>query len=608
MKKGFFKRLAVAFCIGVGCMGLLTACGSDPKDPTPESKTYTLVFDADDNANTQNITKTIEKTALNDKSEWPAVEDKDGYAGEWVVKEKVGDTYTLIANHGDGSMQDPYLVKNETQFKKMADSVSLETQAADIKYYKNEQLSTSADSDTKVTTTKYATVDVEKIEKDGVTTWQYVTRKQYFRLVDDINFSDVTIDASGYSSIELDGAKYNTFTNAVEGQYSLNNVGPSVFTDGNVFNIVVDSKYANFNINLDQKVITLVYYTSGGFYNKDTAQERRDHTQFINLKVGSNGSAVEIDQTTNNKSAFISHIMHDASFTMKDCEMNVEKINSRSGYSGIFVGGYPKTDGAVRFENCTNNADITSTGSIGIFFGNDTYKTNGNLDSNITIINCKNSGTLIGDQRSHVLTPFLNNGNQTATRFNENDAKSLDNGEAGKFEHINSGSFTAKEFKVATIEDNSIILPSEELDLETDKTYTIIVNVENCLHGLGEDGQISNNNGSFTTNINISYELIVEDEVEDFVLEDIYCSVVDVTTYCEKYDIDPETIQWQEDPSCQYYWDIDHHCFVINTLEYKSVMKTDTKAGNNVRYSVAVMDGNSLVDLFKVEHKINELV
>ena len=73
-------------------------------------------------------------------------------------------------------------------------------------------------------------VEVNSSTKNSIKTWTYETNKQYFRLVNDINFNSATIASAGYSSFELDGTKYNVFTQNEEGKYKLNNVSKETFT------------------------------------------------------------------------------------------------------------------------------------------------------------------------------------------------------------------------------------------------------------------------------------------------------------------------------------------------------------------------------------------
>lgn len=603
MKKNFFKKIIMGSVLAVGCLGLLTACGED-KDPKKPTTTYTLVFDADNNEATTNVSKIVNKADLNDKSEWPIIEEQDGYAGEWSLKGWKGNTATLIAKYGTGSEQNPYLISNETQFRKMAESVSKQLQAEQTTYLKGGEVSTSSDYDEVVTQSKYATVEVNSSTKNSVKTWTYQTNKQYFRLIDDINFSTATIAASGYSSFALDGTKYNVFTQEAEGKYKLKNVSKTTFTSGKMFNIIVDTTVSNVDISLINDLVQIASYTSGGVYNKGLENERRDTANFLNIKIDSNGAP--ISQLGDNSSAFISHVMHDSSFNIKNCVMDVTKINSSASYAGIFVGGYPKTDGKVTFENCVNNTDITSTGAIGFFFGNDSYKAN-NINQNIhEMINCVNTGTLIGSEKSHILATFQNNGS-SVIRFNEAEVKSLDGGVDGKFVHSNGGSLTALKFKDATIVNNNLVLPAASLSLENGKTYTIVVNVENALHHLDwEDGD-KKVYSSFTTNIPITFSLTINGEYEDFAMEDIYCSVTDVEQYCEKYSVDAATIQWNNNANCEYYWDKTNHIYVINTTDYFGVMKTGDSVGNYVRYTIAVKDGDTINSIFIATPKENVL-
>ncbi len=603
MKKDILKKIALGSLAAICCTGMFTACGNNDGDK--ENSSYTLVFDEDNDSSTKNVVKKIDKKDLNDQTNWPVLEDENGYARQWVLKGWKNDTATLIAKGGNGTQENPYLISTEEHFKKMADSVSALTSSEEVDYYQGDTKVPSSDTyDKVVKTTGYATVNVVSAEKSGVKTWTYETSKQYFRLINDIVFDSQVITATGYSSFVLDGAKTNVFTNDNEGNYKLSNVNPTNFPSGYIFNIIVDTTIKNLDVSLADSVVGLAFYTSGGVYNEGA---RRDTTKFENITIDSNGAP--INQQGTNKSAFISHVMHDASFDITNCTMDVTKINSTSSWSGIFVGGYPKTDGKVTFRNCVNNADVTTTGSIGIFFGNDTYKTNTIVQNIHEVINCTNNGVIIGNKKSHVLVPFENTGNQTETHYTEAETKVLDaeGGVDGKF--INNGSFIALDASEAQISDYNIIIPSTFLtSLQDGKTYSIVVTVENALHKLESELVDKKIYSSLTTNIPISYTLTVDGAVTtNFVMQDIYCSVLDVTKYCDEYGVNPQSIEWTDAGSCEYYLDKTNHCYVINTTEYFSVMKTGTSYGNNVRFSIVIKDGDEIVSFFSVTPKENTL-
>ncbi len=637
----FTKGFVFGACL-LGAVGALSACKQTPEEPKAE--TYTLIFDADNNTETTNIVMTIPKNALNDRTNWPIIADKNGWAGEWKFIGWEDNTATLFANYGDGSEENPYLIGNELSFKKMVDYVGTKIKE-EVKYYKNQVESTVDDYDTKDTITTYATVITHYIQPTtGSATWEFETNKKFFRLVNDINFELTEIAPSGYSSFVLDGGIYNPFNGNYEGDYELNNVNESIFSSGKIFDIIVDSEIKNINVNLNEQVVSLVSYTRGGVYNAGTDEERRDTAVLKNITIDSNGQT--ITQTGNNESAFIGHVMTEANLLMEDCVMDVAKINSNSEWAGIFVGGYPRTNGKVTFKNCVNNADVTSTGNLGIFFGNDTWKTNTTDREKYIheIINCKNTGNLIGNEKSHILVGFDRTGNQNPlTRFTIQEVTSLDeyrtefngddepisvrNYEEGENklykknsddEYIldesgnkilvftNEGTFTRMEYKTAEIDGNNIILPASSLELEEGKTYTVTVNVENAL--LKFENGVLVNKGTFTTNIVVSCDITTESLTDGkFVIEDIYSSVADVTSYCEKYSIDAKTIEWADGGTCEYYWDKVNHCFVINTTEYGALMKNETNSSSNVvRFSIALMNGDNIIDIYTVDDKTNQ--
>ena len=386
--------------------------------PPVVSTTYKLIFDADNNSATTNEEKTIEKTAINDKSNWPTLTDKNGYSGEWVKKSQDGDTITLIPNYGDGTKEDPYLIRNMSQFKTMlATSVNYQEIITEGNY--NEYTTPDSIENYGVRKIeKYDTVEIiyywtgkdtstsSSIKPSWVDAMEAPTNKICYRLIADIDFGSLNEDTStlgGKISLELDGGCYDLDGNLID-NYALNNLSSDKckYTsgskagatasayEGKIFHTLISSTIKNIDLNVKSSMAALTYMVKG-------------ETIFENIVVNSvNNTSFEYGSTTN-ASSFVNFVSRGADFTMKNCVNNVD-INAEGGYFGIFVGGYAQYGSTVIFDGCINNGDVMTGGNVGMFFGS-----NNTTPSAYNIINCVNNGTNMGNSNSHILVPKVNN-------------------------------------------------------------------------------------------------------------------------------------------------------------------------------------------------------
>lgn len=362
--------LATISTMGVGMVG----CGKTP----PPSTKYNVTFDADNNMDTDNIIKEINKTDLMDTSNWPTLpaDSSTGFAGEWVKATWQGDNIKLIANYGDGTEQNPYLVSTADQFKKMVDISSTTS---------------------------------------------------HFRLLNDIDVS--TLQETLYSSscsISLDGGKYDLEGNLI-GRFTLQKLDTKAgLTNGDgetfIFATAVDATFKNLNITYNEKVVSLVENVLEG------------KTTFENITTFAEGAFVNAMV-----SPYVFRIKNTGEVVFKNCVNNADIVCGKD-YIGLFVGNYAMgSDVKVTFDTCVNNGNITIAGTVGMLFGNSAHrpglKEQGIENGKLIVINCKNTGIFASSESSHILCPGnAVNGNPDC--YEASDYEYFDTTIEGKIENI----------------------------------------------------------------------------------------------------------------------------------------------------------------------------
>ncbi|MBQ3158477.1 MAG: hypothetical protein IJB98_02165, partial [Clostridia bacterium] len=475
MKNRFFKLIVAGVCL-FSSVGFLTACDEEPvtppennppeqeqtqENPPAQTTTYTLIFDEDNNPQTTNTTKTIEKTAINNRSTWPTLAEKDGYAGEWVKKSQDGDTITLIANYGDGSAENPYLIGTVQQLENMINSTKSFNEV-----YTSASYNVTTEANAKRKVVHYNTVDIAYVKDSSSTpskaSWTLLhcvpTNKLHVRLVSDIDVSSFSeASVGGAVSIVFDGAKYDLDGNIID-TYALNKVSASAFSyyyyaskatySGNMFEMIVDSTFKNLEINLTDTVAGFAFMARDG------------QTTLENITVNSTESITK----GNNSSAFVSHIMSNCDFRFINCTNNADYEGISGSYNGIFVGGYAVYGTSVSFTNCINNGNIVTGGTCGFFFGNSSYK-----PTNLTVKNCINNGIMIGDQRSHILVPLVDATRNGEDKYNDTNAVVYDTTVEGEF--TQNGEFLKlSSTSTVSVSGNDLIISNSSANL-TAGTY-----------------------------------------------------------------------------------------------------------------------------------------
>lgn len=571
------KKIAL-ICMCIMCsLTVFVGCGETPPpdnsgDPPPtqtpgpgttpppvESTTYKLIFDEDNNSATTNVEKTINKTDINNRSTWPTLAHKNGFAGEWVKKSQNGDNITLIPNYGDGTEEDPYLVANMTQFKSiLASSVNYKQIYTEGNYYEY-TTPDSIDAYGVRRIDQYDTCEIvyywtgkdtstsSSIKPSWVDAMEAPTNRMCYRLVADLDFgalNDETATVGGKISLELDGGIYDLDGNLI-GSHALNNLDETKckYTSGSManaaatsyngalFHTLVSSTIKNIELNQKSKIVTI-------------ATQIKGETTYENIVINAvNDTQIEYATGNNNESPFVNYVMRGADFTMKNCVSNID-INSETGYFGIFVGGYAQYGSTVRFKGCVNNGDVITSGHVGMFFGS-----NNTTPSAYSIVDCVNNGVIMGNANSHILASKVNN--ETGKGFNgfykDADAEArtvaYDETVPGRFTQ-NGSLIRYTSTSVASVIGNDLVITNSEGNL-TAGTYEITIH--RSMWKVDRTGTrrfyipIATGEVDGTTNT--------------ITIEDVFYNVIDANSFVEDGNTIPLDAEWHEfDSDGVYTW------------------------------------------------------
>ena len=379
--------LATVATAGVGLVGC--------KNGEP-GKNYYLTFDEDNNPATHNETKTVLKTDINNFEAFPELEADPvtGFAGEWKYKSWNGDSITLIASYGDGTEQNPYLVKTAEQFKLVLDNYC--SQVSTKFYASTGDVATGTEAEEANALVKvevFKTFAITYIRTATSEAWPTqgenvildVTNKLHIRLIGDVDLTTLSSYKCGdYVSISLDAGKYDLKGNLID-RYEIKASG---IMSSSLFNYAEDSIIKNLNFNLSEEAAKLIFATRFG------------ELKFENVTINSEDNFVNVHANNGNYSPFISHILRKSNTVFKNCTNNVNFMCS-SKNMGIFVGGYGTANATITFDTCVNNGDVKCATAAGMFIGNRTY------NPTINIVNCKNTGDFTSKLASHVLAGHI---------------------------------------------------------------------------------------------------------------------------------------------------------------------------------------------------------
>ncbi len=208
-----------------------------------------------------------------------------------------------------------------------------------------------------------------------------VTNKRYIQLANDIDLTNSTINTKFIGSIVLDGGIYDAEGNLIV-KRTLTVSEENLGNDGYIFNTAYDSIFKNINLCIDGDMAGLVTYTRGEYVTFEN----------VTISTPTEGSYINVDSADNNESPFMVFNYADK-LNFINCANEANYLSTAS-YYGIFVGGYCVGGrGEVTFDNCSNSGDIHTFGTVGILFGNGTYRPTGG-DNGYVINNFVNTGTI----------------------------------------------------------------------------------------------------------------------------------------------------------------------------------------------------------------------
>ena len=552
MKKKFMAG-AIAGLMAFGGVGMLSGCGKDDEK-------LTVIFDADNNANTTNVEQTI--TDLKDVV-YPELPDVNGYAGEWIKKVEDGNRITFIGNYGNGTEVSPYLVKNATQFKKMVE----ESSALKSTTFYNDQDEEVQEAEATKRTDHYATVDV-------MYNWTYNSKKEayewavadyvktgvvYFKLINDVDLDDITtIDATGFVSINIDGAGYK-----------LLNIAEQKLTTGSILDVLVDGAIKNLEMWQGRDCVPLINYV------------RKGNVTLENLTVN---SSYEVSKA-NNVGPFVCHVLTNATFTMKNCVNNADFVCTGT-YSGIFIGGYATNGSNVTFNSCVNNGDFISYGAAGLFFGN-----NANKPTSYTIINCENNGDFYGNSNVHMLASYSTaSGKITADEIGDYDTTV-----EGQFVQ-NGVVYNIESSATITADDNQHTIVISDTENLTAGTYEI-----KLMHTM------RSNNGAGEIRFELPITSVVVDGTTNTItLENLYYTIIDKKSYLHLGYTIPQNVEWKQYEDTEYKWYLDttNGCYVVDTNGIYEHIVEGTSSIDQHRIALMIKDGNGKLIETKMIEKL----
>ena len=536
----------------------LTGCGGKDNDKKPETVKYTVTFDHDNDSTTQNQVVEFEKgtTAL-DKSVIPQAPEVDGFAGQWDEFALNDQNITVTARYGDGTQYNPYLVATSAQFKKILDEY---TQYLSETYLDEHSMTTDNENQAVIKYVNYKTVTIVYTRSSTSEDWKldrYETNKVYFKLINDINLSEIAADLQGinlsgrYFAGEIDGLIDNTKLSTENNRYTLQGLDGVLFTtsSGAMFDNVVNTSFKNLNIRLGGSLGSLVGVIRGG------------ENWFNNITVNNEGLTV-MASGDNNESAFVHHILGDDTIANFNACINNANIVSYAAYSGIFVGGYATSGTTVNFNACINTGTFTSSGKVGIFFGNDYRK------PTYTITNCAHNGRIIAGEGSNVLVP-----NVSGSAYTSQEKVAYNSNVEGQMDGLGNSSF------VPITSQNSATITGA--DIEVGGTNVRAGEYKLILSAYAKNSKEE----TILTNIVIKQEKVNADDLS-VKFEDVYYGMMDITTYIASSltnKINVDTINtdawvWLEGYNIRYFKDETNGLYVIDYSAYDETYTINASA------------------------------
>lgn len=463
-----------------------------------------------------------------------------------------------------GDSENAHVIKTSAQFATLLNKYGY---VCTIEYTKDGNPSTEADADTKIE--HYATVDVTSTKTDdkwgsSVVT---VTNKAYFKVEADIDISSLTGDINAkWFAGEID---FNGHSLYADGTKFADN-------EGAMFLNIYDTTIKNLTVVLDENLMSLANRVNGGTVTLEN----------ISIENASNKDYAVISADDNNEGPFVVHVLA-GTLNMTNCVNNANYM-SYSAYSGILVGGYAVGGTKVNFTSCGNTGNIISSGSIGLFFGNDGNTKNGRIaKDDYVIINCYNTGDISTYAESHILITDRH------SRFNaDNEYASLDNADGYNPITLLTSTHTA------TKDGYNIVVGADDAEINGKQCDLIIsAFAENDKSG----------NGYMTLRTNITISKTGSNGI--LVFENVVNSIMDKTTY-EEYLIsqsktmptDPQWIQIAGYTGVKYFVDTENHVYVVDYSEYEALYNLQNnplrvnKAFASCEKTIVVKQSNKVLD------------
>ena len=489
------KKLCIgAMVLSATALFGLAGCGDKNGNNPPEVPpipTYTVTFDHDNDPTTPATYVEELEQGVTELSSVPNVPEMDGFAGVWNSYTLNNEDITVTASYGDGTQANPYMVATHTQFKRILNTY---TAYIGTTYRRNGMVCDEAEALTMAI--NYKTVSIIYSRSSVDSEWVYngyeITNKVYFKLVNDINLSNIQgladLDLSGrYFAGEIDGQNHNIF--GLDGALFKS-------TTGSMFANVINSTFKNINIHLGSNLGSIATTARGG------------NVRFDNVNIYNNNSTpTTIWADDNNESAFIAFATGNTNLLFMNCTNNADFIIYAKN-SGMFVGGYATNTTSVTFYNCVNNGNIISRGNVGLFFGNDAHK-----PQNYYIQRCEHNGSVTALGKSHILVPQVAGTSAFGDLVSDYDMN-IDNVISGL--NMNSLSLLSTNYS-ATITDNNIEVSNAEVKAGK---YQLVLSAY----------AISSRGNTLLTNIVINKSKSYTN-TNPILFENVYYGMMDLNTY-----------------------------------------------------------------------------
>lgn len=246
-------------------------------------------------------------------------------------------------------------------------------------------------NDTTVPETTEKTENVVNITKDFA--GGLGTEKSPYLVANEEQWNKIAANAGKYFK-QINDLKVSERVEKISGGYDGN--GYQLTTeDSHLFNeITGHTTFKNINVMMDKNAITLLCFADWATTYGAT---------FENITF--NGKHDKYKVSANNFGLVVSNALYTAgdteavSYIFKNITNNVS-IENGGTCTGFIIASGPffNAKTILKFENCTNNATILGTSSVGYLYGNSAYiaSKNFNLDNiEINVENCVNKGILL---------------------------------------------------------------------------------------------------------------------------------------------------------------------------------------------------------------------